>query len=753
MLLFLVGTGLILPCYGEENDEVKDKRQKVTMEEIVVKEKQESGFVETKSTQPYVESTIAKEGIKILGGPSQTSVDKTIELFPSVNVESIDPYGLNRQGRYIRIRGQGNNAHAYTMEGIPLDTGTRFGPRENSFDMENFSNITLYRGAVPADQGFSWGNYAGAVDIHLLKPFDKPGFTLTESVGTFNFNRTFVRADTGQILPGFKSFLSYSYTTADKWRGSGGVEREHITFGTVFSPSPVVNAQLFFDYQKGESDNYRNLSYAQAKDLSTYYRYDFNSSLTGNSRQDAYYYEFNKIDDEYIFLHGNLQIKPADNHTLTIKPYFSRDNILNIDTVANFSGSPGVKEWRSDRTKYGVIIDYKTRFFDTDLSVGYWLEMFKWPAYTAKVYRVSSTGALTFAGWQKQLLKYDGYFRWDSPYIMLSKTIGKLNATAGLKYFRFIQPKTIAYVNTSVSDVSMDDFSDYARIDSAACVGGKSTDVFLPSVAFSYALNDHVTPYFNYGRGYDLAYFGPGGIINGYWGNRAKFDAAGITADMLADRQDIPIGDNFDLGMRLKFGTLHITPTIFYSKFKDKDVTIQDPATGIQYRQTVGKAEAYGAELEIAGNLFDGMSIFASGTYNRSKFTKNVPSSSGTTDITGNQFPDTPEYMAKLGIIYTPHFLPDFQISPVIRYVGSRYGDATNYEKISGYSTMDVSMAYKLKNISSVLKDLTLGVSITNVFNSKYIASISAADEARQTGATYYPGAPFTVACSITGRF
>lgn len=297
----------------------------------------------------------------------------------------------------------------------------------------------------------------------------------------------------------------------------------------------------------------------------------------------------------------------------------------------------------------------------------------------------------------------------------------------------------------------------YAKVDSKASVTGKTTEAWLPNAAFSYALNDNVTPYFSYGRGYLLTYLGGGGFVNAYWSNQTNLDKRGITADMLADRQSLPLVDNLDLGVRLKFGTWRITPTIYYSIYSDKAVTIADSATAtgtpIYYRQTVGRANAYGAELEVAGNLFDSVSLFASGSYNRSEFTRNVVSASGTIDITGNQFPDTAQYMAKLGVTYVPKFLPDFRISPIVRYVGSRYADATNYYSVPGYTTADINMTYTLKNVSSSLKDLTLGFYVSNIFNTEYVSAISAADDARQTAATYYVGAPRAFICSITGRF
>jgi iron complex outermembrane recepter protein len=243
-------------------------------------------------------------------------------------------------------------------------------------------------------------------------------------------------------------------------------------------------------------------------------------------------------------------------------------------------------------------------------------------------------------------------------------------------------------------------------------------------------------------------------LISGYLKNRKYFDSTGMHADGLADRQKIPTADNFDLGIRLTFGSWHITPVGFYSRYLNKAVTIWDPSAHISYRQTVGKAKAYGSELEVTGNLFSQFSLFASATYNKSGFLDNVPASATiSSDIKGMQFPDCPEYMAKLGITYMPKFLPGYEISPVLRYVGNRYGDINNKEFVHSYKTGDITMAYKLKNISSSMKDFSLSFSMLNVSNAEYISAVRAADETRGGATTYYAGYPLTCAWSVRGNF
>ena len=712
-------------------------------------------FVAPLDTTPYTHDTVTREGMKVMAGPAQASIDKALSLFPSVMVDTVDPYGLNRsRNDLVRVRGQTSDALSYSLDGIPLETGPRFGTRQNSFDLENFSDITLYRGISPADQGFAFGNFVGAVNVDILKPQDKFGVTVSEAHGAFDMNKVFVRVDTGEILPGLKTFLSYSDAVSDKWRGPGDLGRQHISLGSSYEASPFVTARFYLDYTNGDSDNYRPLSYAQARDLGTYYRYDFNRYLTGNAAQDIYYYKFNKIDDNYVLAFSEIEIKPTENQLITLKPYFTHEDVVNYDYVASFNGAPGVQQWRSDRDRYGGIAEYKTSFYGADLRAGYWYEMFKWPYFAEKVFSLNSSDNLVFAGWQKQLLQYDGFFKMESPYVSLTKEIDKFTLNAGLKYFNYVQPRTLAYNNAGVPDVGTDEVGGSATVLPKASVTSQASDAWLPSAGVTYALNDYATPYASYGRGYRVAYFGPGGIINGYYGNQKTFDAEGITADMLARDQKLETADNIDLGVRLKFDSWQITPIIFYSKYENKSVTILDPTTGIVYRQTVGNAQAHGAELEVNGKLFRSLTLFASGTYDNSTFKSNVPSTSGTASINGNQFPDTPQYMGKLGFTYVPDQLPALAISPVGRYLSSRYGDATNEQKIPGYAVADLDMAYKLGDIlPRSVKDVTLCLDFVNIFNKKYISFISVADEARQTAAQYYSGAPFTVSFSVTAKF
>ena len=51
---------------------------------------------------------------------------------------------------------------AMTVAGVPNYGGNPMGPREYLYDMENFENIAVYKGAVPADLGTGVGARGGA---------------------------------------------------------------------------------------------------------------------------------------------------------------------------------------------------------------------------------------------------------------------------------------------------------------------------------------------------------------------------------------------------------------------------------------------------------------------------------------------------------------------------------------------------------------------------------------------------------------
>jgi iron complex outermembrane receptor protein len=223
-----------------------------------------------------------------------------------------------------------------------------------------------------------------------------------------------------------------------------------------------------------------------------------------------------------------------------------------------------------------------------------------------------------------------------------------------------------------------------------------------------------------------------------------------LNLDNLFRRLKPEISDNFDLGLRIGDGNWWVAPTLFYSIVNRKEVNLYDPAIQLTYYQSNAEARSYGAEIEAGITLWDDLSLFSSVSYNRYEFENDVRTAGNTVIATkGKQVPDSPEVTAKAGLTYK--FL-GFAISPTVRYVGERFGDAENKQRVPSYTVADLYIDYEKKDLLG-LGDITLGLSFLNVFDKRYIGIISQNDIQVAGNTTYYPGAPFTVAFTVGARF
>ena len=96
--------------------------------------------------------------------------------------------------------------------------------------------------------------------------------------------------------------------------------------------------------------------------------------------------------------------------------------------------------------------------------------------------------------------------------------------------------------------------------------------------------------------------------------------------------------------------------------------------------------------------------------------------------------------MVKLGGRFE---LMGFRISPSVQYIGSRYGNLINTEKVSSYTLVNLNVQRR------IYKGIDLLVDVVNLTDKKYVGRISPGT----TSGTYYAGAPFTISVGLSGRF
>ncbi len=724
--------------------------------EIVVKGKREN-FFERKGKEPYQERTVNKKGIERLGGASQTNSLMPLQTLPSVNIQSPDAYGLDK-GQAVNIRGKNSYHLCRNVDSVPIQGGHYFGAQGDIIDLENIESTTLYSGAVPANKGFGFSNAGGVINMIMLKPSDTFSTQVKQSVGTYDFTKTYARVDSGKMPWGTSIFASGSYTYANQWRGDGFQQRQNAEIGLTQTILSRLYIEAYGIWSRDNGHNYRNLTYEQAKNISDSdnYKYSYNDKKT-YSAQDWAYKDYNKqrYTEQAVF--GKAVLSVFDNGKLFLKPYYIREDGLSISGTSKLSNvraadlnRPGVTYWYQKHDTYGGVLSYDHTFKGHSVSLGHWYQSMQPPPPPSnqKAYRIQNNGSLTFAGWNN-LAKFTDH-KSNSPFVNLESNIGNLMLTGGVRYLIYREPSYKYYDGRDLADANGDDVWDQnPSIRGGMICDGKTFREWLPNAGVSYSFGSDAVVRANYARGYGRQNWGS--VPATYYAFESQFNAAGITFQDLWRKLRLEIVDNFDLGMRYNKESWYVEPSVFYAMYRHKQVKIYDPTigTGVYYFESSAKARSYGAELTAGVSPAKNFTIFSSGAYDNYTFSDDVKtSSSNVVHAKGNQVPDCPKWSATAGLEYK---IWDISVSPIARYVDLRYGNMENNQWVPSYITADLNIAYKKDSLFGI-KDFTAGISVTNLFNRKYVGTINWTEYQYDGSGTYAPAAPLTVIFTVSGK-
>ncbi|WP_297212161.1 MULTISPECIES: TonB-dependent receptor [Thermodesulfovibrio] len=726
-----------------EQQETRLPEVVVTGEKIVVPTKQTGETV-------YTGTEITTKGIELSGERGKINVYESISLLPGIVFESSDANNMATEQTNVRIRGVRGYLGAMTVEGIPNYGGNPIGPRAYIYDLENFESIAVYKGAVPADLGSGIGNRAGAIELRPLWADEKFGAKLSQSVGSFEYKRTFLRLDSGKIGPvDTRLSMSYSYTGQDKWKGPGDVgPRNNFNLTLVQPIGKNVELKIWGNFNEIKHYKYRYLSYAQAKDLDRYYRLDYNESLIG---KDYLYYEFNREYHKNRDLFASITAKITDNIKITFKPYISKEDAKiwegNEKITSKIDGSPqtnpGVQQRTRDIERKGVISEISIDFNLAKAVTGYHYEASDMNIFTEN-YWIRNDGSLRYLGYG--VFATTGTTYVNSPYFKLAGTIDKFNWQAGIKYFRFEDSQSDGYTTDYPGGVPT--LKREPDLDRKA----RTYDIWLHTVGVSYSFNETIDTYISYGRNFIRPYaYLP--LVTTYNRLKDKFQAKGIKLNDLFEGYNIEQSDNIDIGLRFRKDFIEINPTLFLSKHKNlltvvSDSRVFDSGKPVNYQQNIGKAKGYG--FEIGTNVFisDWLTFYFNPTFNHLTYDGNITYSGATLSTDGKQVVDVPKWTVVSGLLVK---YKDFEIVPQMRYIGKRYGDCEHKEEIPSYAVFDLKLNYVKEKIG-MLKALKLSLEFDNIFNKKYVSVINAMDDA-VSGTTYGVGAPFTMRGSISFAF
>ena len=160
----------------------------------------------------------------------------------------------------------------------------------------------------------------------------------------------------------------------------------------------------------------------------------------------------------------------------------------------------------------------------------------------------------------------------------------------------------------------------------------------------------------------------------------------------------------YEFGTKSVFGTTaQLDVAAFYNEVKDGQLTGFDSTT-FQVYTTNQDYESYGVEASGQLRLTDWMALFGGVGYTESEMV-NVGGASGAAGArNGNRVPQVPKWTANLGISLT---LPGeyvalpgtFYLRAQEQYMGARYADLANAQKMEDYNIVDARIGWRNENL------------------------------------------------------
>ena len=712
---------------------------------------------------------------------------QALELLPAVNSYNYDATGLFGGG--MTIRGFNSDQIGATINGVPVnDSGSYAVYPQEYVDQENTCSETVTQGSTDVDSpqvGASGGNFS----ITTCNPEDKQRVRVMQTFGQLNMYKSYVRYDTGLFADNkAKAFVSVSRAEADKWKGEGDAQRNHLDAGFNYdwNKNNYIHGTLL--YNAAVNNNFLAPTLAE---LNRYgYNYDFATTFVGHktpgagaqsdtrtaSGTPAYYkLSVNPFKNAIVSAIGKFRL--ADSLDLKVVPYFwygfgtggtqqqyqSESGFLSngaltgkkdlngdgdtLDTVL-FANSSVTKTQRP-----GVTTSLTWTAGDHTVLGGFW--------YERATHRQTSPGELVdnngnFA---------DAYLRDDQ----ITRPDGTLYEfrdwkTISTAYQAFIQDTISLMDDKLIFNVGLRtphikrDFTNYANEGAPLTYNvQRSYSDVLPQLGARYRLTSDDQLYASLAKNFKA----PGNFIyaptsaTGSGVVRINFPTPGAITIINDIKPEVSY--SFDAGLRHQTSAWNGTFDVYATDFRNRLATAYDSANLTSTTLNVGKVRNYGFEIEAGNNPINGFSVYASYGYNKSEIKSDVAGSATVMlPTTGKQFPLTPKNKAGLAFQYeNGPFWGRF----TAKATGTQQATLMNDELVPGYTLFGFDGGYTFQNFGAV-KRPKLTFNFSNITDKQYRnpSSQSQLNAVAYNGVaaktvSYYLGSPRFVSATLSVDF
>lgn len=707
---------------------------------------------------------------------------QALELLPSVNSYNYDATGLFGGG--LTLRGFNSDQIGATINGVPVNDSGSFAVYPQEYvDQENTCSEFVTQGSTDVDSpqvGASGGNFG----IVTCNPEDKQRVRFMQTLGQLNMYKTFVRYDTGKFADGrSKAFISVSRAKADKWKGEGDAQRNHIDGGFNYDWDKFNYVHATVLWNQAKNNNFQ--SYSRA-DIARYgYYYDYNPRFVGHATPTAgradvdqatstaspAYYKLSTNPFENAIASATAKFRLADNLDWKIVPYYwygygnggTQQRTLSeatglIGGGVDLNGDGDTRDTViissasvTRTTRPGVTTSLNYTVANHNILGGVWWERAS-HEQTQPGVRVDNSGNADIWLEDNRYLRANG-----TPYQ------GRDWKTRSTAYQAFIQD-TMSFLDDNLTvNVGLRtphikrDFTNFANEGTNAGVTyhvERSYSDVLPQIGFRYRLTNDDQVYASLAKNMKA----PGNFVYAVTNGNVSVNRTTGQVTIVSDVKP-EVSYSLDAGLRHQTAAWNGTLGVYATDFRDRLATAYDPINLVSSTTNVGKVKNYGFEVEAGNNPINGWSAYVSYGYNHSEIKQNLQV--GTNQFlptAGNQFPLTPKQKAGLSLQYDYGI---FWSRLTAKATSAQQATLANDEKVPGYTLFGLDGGWKFQDWNNgYIKNPRLTFNVSNLTSKQYYnPSSQSVTNAKAYGTYaartvfYYLGAPRFISATLSMDF
>ncbi|QPK64497.1 TonB-dependent receptor [Methylomonas sp. LL1] len=716
---------------------------------------------------------------------SLNNVYQAMDMLPGVNTYSYDATGLFGGG--IRMRGFNSDQIGVSIDGAPMNDAGNFAVFASELvELENLEQIDVIQGGNPTDAPMV-GATGGSIGMLTSNPTDQARFRVQQSYGAFDAYKTFLRADTGYLGDQrFKAFVSVSKAEADKFKGYGGADREHLDFKGVLNLSPGNSITGGLLYNELYNNNLRTLTLREIQTLGRYA--DFGNQPPAHLVGVNGTAQVERVPADNYF---DLSLNPYRNYLATLKGRFEpMPNLkFDVDPYYNYGYGTGGNELRtlaesngSGKIGGGVAdINQDGDSRDTVMIYSGALTETQRPGVTARLHSKLANHHLMAGYWYEYAhhrrtqpgVRFDGAGNSADPWLentsaLLLRQDGTpfqgrdfLTENYSQSFFaqddiKFLNDKLLLSLGFRYTELRRD-FYNYASEGFPADYNVKASYARpLPNVGIRYQFTEQQQIFASRAENFkappDSVFYG---LING---GTAGADGKLTGYRLKSVNIDEEVSTNWDLGYRFSNQDVSFAGTLFYIDYRNRIASAYDPINATSTNYNVGDSTTKGVELESAWRFLPNWSVYGSFSYTHSRMEQNLRTAANSFENTaGKAFPDVPEYLAGAALQYRNG---PWSANLSAKYTGRRYSTLVNDESISGYTLVSFDAGYRLPS-TGWFRDPMVRFNVYNLLDEDYLnlnAGSGSTFTTRAQGAggiapSYYIGAPRSFSVMLSTDF